>query len=82
MKFLDLIFFWLNVGTERVSFVATVSIQSGGAKFLLKVLFPGMETLYINIPEIGPRLFIQHGFATNISAKKWGAIAGLTSRLQ
>lgn len=32
MKFLDLIFFWLNVGTERVSFVATVSIQSGGGK--------------------------------------------------
>ena len=32
-----------------------------------------METLYINIPEIGPRLFIQHGFATNISAKKIGS---------
>ena len=29
-----------------------------------------METLYINTPEIGPRLFIQHGFATNISALK------------
>lgn len=32
-----------------------------------------METLYINTPEIGPRLFIQHGFATNISAKKIGS---------
>ena len=42
----------------------------GGAKLLLKILFPGMETLYINTPKIGPRLFIQHGFATNISAKK------------
>lgn len=31
-KFLDLIFFWLNVGTERVSFVAAVSIQSEGGK--------------------------------------------------
>ena len=40
---------------------------------LLKVLFPGMETLYINTPEIGPRLFIQHGFATNISAKQIGS---------
>lgn len=45
----------------------------GGAKLLLKVLFPGMETLYINTPKIGPRLFIQHGFATNISAKQIGS---------
>lgn len=42
-------------------------------KIILKVLFPGMETLYINTPEIGPRLFIQHGFATNISALKIGS---------
>lgn len=40
---------------------------------MLKVLFPGMETLYINTPKIGPRLFIQHGFATNISAKQIGS---------
>ena len=45
----------------------------GGAKLLLKILFPGMETLYINTPKIGPRLFIQHGFATNISAKQIGS---------
>lgn len=48
-------------------------ISVGGGKIrkiILKVLFPGMETLYINTPEIGPRLFIQHGFATNISALK------------
>ena len=32
-----------------------------------------METLYINTPKIGPRLFIQHGFATNISAKQIGS---------
>ncbi len=37
------------------------------------MLFPGMDTLYINTPEIGPRLFIQHGFATNISAKRIGS---------
>lgn len=47
--------------------------RGGGAKLLLKILFPGMETLYINTPEIGPRLFIQHGFATNISAKQIGS---------
>ena len=40
---------------------------------MLKMLFPGMDTLYINTPEIGPRLFIQHGFATNISAKRIGS---------
>lgn len=40
---------------------------------LVKLLFPGMETLYITTPDIGPRLFIQHGFATNISAKSIGS---------
>ena len=40
---------------------------------MLKMLFPGMDTLYINTPKIGPRLFIQHGFATNISAKRIGS---------
>lgn len=51
-----------------------ISVWGGGIrKIILKVLFPGMETLYINTPEIGPRLFIQHGFATNISALKIGS---------
>lgn len=45
----------------------------GYSKLLLKMLFPSMDTLYINTPEIGPRLFIQHGFATNISAKRIGS---------
>lgn len=40
---------------------------------MLKMLFPGLDTLYINTSEIGPRLFIQHGFATNISAKRIGS---------
>lgn len=42
-------------------------------KTILKFLFPGMETLYITTPQIGPRLFIQHGFATMISAKSIGS---------
>ena len=37
-----------------------------------------MDTLYINTPEIGPRLFIQHGFATNISAKRIGSDCWIT----
>lgn len=35
-------------------------------------MFPPMETLYINTKEIGRCLFIQHGFATNITAKQIG----------
>lgn len=50
-----------------------ISVGGGIRKIILKVLFPGMETLYINTPEIGPRLFIQHGFVTNISALKIGS---------
>ena len=42
-------------------------------KTVLKFLFPGMETLYITTPQIGPRLYIQHGFSTMISAKSIGS---------
>lgn len=41
--------------------------------FLIKLLFKPMTHLYINCQSIGPRLFIQHGFATNISAKSIGS---------
>lgn len=37
---------------------------------IVKLLFPGMDTLYINISNIGPRLYLQHGFSTIISAKE------------
>ena len=36
---------------------------------ILSFLFPPMNTLYINTQNIGKNLFIQHGFATVISAK-------------
>lgn len=50
-------------------------LRRGGVirRAVLKLLFPRMETLYINTTDIGPRLFIQHGFATNISAKSIGS---------
>lgn len=35
-------------------------------------LCPPMHTLYIHCPNIGPGLFIQHGFATIIAAKSIG----------
>lgn len=42
-------------------------------RVLLKILFKPMDTLYLCAKEIGPRLFIQHGFATYISAKSIGS---------
>lgn len=47
--------------------------QRGLRKVILKFLFPSMETLYISTPKIGPRLYIQHGFSTMISAKSMGS---------
>ena len=40
---------------------------------LAKWLYKPMNTLFISSPEIGPGLFIQHGFATIINAKSIGA---------
>jgi len=37
-----------------------------------KVLFPLMDTLFINTKNIGKGLFIEHGFATIIAAKSIG----------
>ena len=41
-------------------------------RFALQKIYPPAPTLYIDSPEIGPGLFIQHGFCTIISAKKLG----------
>lgn len=44
-------------------------------QFLLsiaRIILPPKETLYISCPAIGPGLFIQHGFATIITARKIG----------
>ncbi|GAB6599055.1 serine acetyltransferase [Bacillus cereus] len=38
----------------------------------LKVFYSPLNTLYIYTPDIGPGLYIQHGFSTIISAKKIG----------
>lgn len=40
---------------------------------ITKALFPIMETLYISCGSIGPRLYIQHGFSTWISAQSIGS---------
>lgn len=53
----------------------------GGRRYLIKFLFPPMETLYINEEEIGRCLFIQHGFATNITAKRIGDFCWINQRV-
>ena len=46
---------------------------SGIIKYIIKFLFPPLNSLYIWCDDIGPRLFIQHGFATVITAEKIGS---------
>jgi serine O-acetyltransferase len=40
---------------------------------LLAALYPGERTLHLVTSEIGPGLFIQHGFATIVAARRVGA---------
>lgn len=44
----------------------------GKSSHFIKWLCPPMDTLYILTNDIGPGLFIQHGFATVIAAKSIG----------
>ncbi len=37
------------------------------------VVYPGERTLHLDCSEIGPGLFIQHGFATVVAARRVGA---------
>lgn len=45
----------------------------GVSSYFMRFLFPPMETLQINTKNIGPRLYIQHGSGTIISAKSIGS---------
>jgi len=47
--------------------------RAGRLKHFISFLCPGMSTLFINTPEIGPGLFIQHGFSTIINAHSVGS---------
>ena len=44
----------------------------GPISALINFLCPKMNTLFIHTKDIGPGLFIQHGFATIITAKSIG----------
>ena len=49
-------------------------LRSGGyiGSIIFRFLFPPMDTLFITCSNIGKGLYIQHGFATIISAKSIG----------
>lgn len=43
------------------------------ARALFRILWPIEPTLHINTDDIGPRMFVEHGFATIITAKSIGS---------
>jgi serine O-acetyltransferase len=47
--------------------------RAGGIKHFISFLCPGMSTLFINTPEVGQGLFLQHGFSTIINANSIGS---------
>ena len=55
--------------------------RAGTAARLFHWLFPPMATLYITTPDIGPGLYIQHGFATIISARRIGRDAWINQQV-
>lgn len=44
-------------------------IQDTHLGYLVKILFPPLESLYLACPKIGGGLFIQHGFSTIVAAE-------------
>jgi len=46
---------------------------NAGIAAVLAVIYPGERTLHLSCSEIGPGLFIQHGFATIVAASRVGA---------
>lgn len=49
-----------------------LKMKSRFSSILFEILFKPMETLFIYSTDIGPGLFIQHGFSTVIAAKRVG----------
>lgn len=62
--------------TKEFRNVAELRMRQTGClvgRLMLRILLPPLSTLYINTVDVGPRLFIQHGFSTIVSAKSLGA---------
>jgi serine O-acetyltransferase len=56
----------------RNLFYYRISIHNFILSKVLRIFYSPMETLYIAADQIGPGLFIQHGFGTGIGAKSIG----------
>lgn len=63
---------WLWLMTFYPEFRNLYYHRAGMAAKLVRPLCPALASLHIATPEIGPGLFIQHGFATVIAAHRIG----------
>jgi serine O-acetyltransferase len=64
---------WVNLMARFPEFRSVFYFRIGWPARLVQWLLRGESTLHIATRDIGPGLFIQHGFATIIVAKKIGA---------
>lgn len=48
------------------------NLLGAGISLLLKPIYKGGDCLYLRTPEIGPGLFVQHGYATSVGAFRIG----------
>lgn len=64
---------FLRLMTFHQEFRNLFYYRAGFAGRLFSPLCGPLPTLYITTPDIGPGLYIQHGFATIISARRIGA---------
>jgi len=62
-EFRNLLYHRLSHSTQAARYVGR----------LLRALYRPEKTLYLNTADIGPGLYIQHGFATIVAAKRVGA---------
>ena len=62
-EFRTLIYYRLSKGNLRGKLFGKICL----------ILLPGQRTLYLNSKDIGPGLYIQHGFATVVGGKRIGA---------
>lgn len=57
----------------RNLFYYRLKMKPGPLNYIIKFLYPPMNTLFIYAPDIGPGLWILHGFSTIIAAKSIGS---------
>lgn len=63
---------YIKTMTYFPEFRSLFYFRAGWVSRVFKYLCPPMTTLFISVKEIGPGLFIQHGFSTIIVANRIG----------